>query len=104
MKKKKDMELQELKILAQKVQLKLKPEETALLLDSFLELEKLLVNFHRLKLRTKNSYYRPKTVEINLKILRQLNRKYSPHLTKQKIFQRNALTSTKNFLLIPKKT
>lgn len=96
------MKLQELQILAQKVQLKLKPEETSLLLTSFLELEKLLANFRRLKLKSKLSPYRPKTVEISLKILHQLSRKYSTHLTKQKIFQWNALASAKNFLLIAK--
>ena len=81
------MKLQELQILARKVQLKLKPEETPLILTNFLELEKLLVNFRRLKLRTKVNPYRLKMTEINLKILHQLSRKYSTHLTKQKIFQ-----------------
>jgi hypothetical protein len=96
------MKLQELQTLAQKVQLKLKPEETTSLLTDFLELEKLLVDFHRLKLRTKINN-RAKKTEINLKILRQLSRKYSPHLTKQKVFQWNASsTSAENFLLLPK--
>ena len=81
------MKLQELQILAQKVQLKLKPEETSLILTNFLELEKLLVNFRRLKLRTKANSYRLEMTKINLKILHQLSRKYSTHLTKQKIFQ-----------------
>jgi len=81
------MKLQELQILAQKVQLKLKPEETSLILTNFLELEKLLVNFRRLKLRTKVNPYRLKMTKINLKVLHQLSRKYSTHLTKQKIFQ-----------------
>ena len=80
------MKLQELQILAQKVQLKLKPEETTSLLTNFLELEKLLVDFRRLKLRTRTNYYRSKKTEINLKILRQLSRKYLVHSTKQKIF------------------
>jgi len=101
---KKEMKLQELQILAQKVQLKLKPEETSLILTNFLELEKLLVNFRRLKLRTKVNPYRLKMTKINLKVLHQLSRKYSTHLTKQKIFQWNASsTSAKNFLLLPKK-
>ena len=81
------MQLQELQTLAQKVQLKLKPEEIPLLLTNFLELEKLLVNFRQLKLRTKTNSHRLKAVEINLKILYQLSRKYSTHLTKQKTFQ-----------------
>ena len=82
------MKPQELQILAQKVQLKLKPEEINLLLTNFSELEKLLANFRRLKLKNKtDSYYRPKTTEISLKDLYQLSRKYSTHLTKKKVFQ-----------------
>jgi len=97
------MKLQELQILAQKVQLKLKPEETPLILTNFLELEKLLVNFRRLKLKNKPNSYRLKKTEISLESLRQLSNRYSTHLTKQKTFQCNASTSAKNFLLIRKK-
>ena len=78
---KKEMKLQELQILAQKVQLKLKPEETSLILTNFLELEKLLVKFRQLKLGD-NQPYQPQA-KITLKNLYQLTKKFSIHTTKQ---------------------
>ena len=47
---KKGMKLQDLQILADKVQLKIKPEEVEYLLGSLSKLEKLLVGFRKLNI------------------------------------------------------
>jgi len=95
------MKLQELQKLAEKVQLKIKPEEIDHLLLSLSELEKLLVEFRKLQLE--NKQFRQLQAKTTLKDLRQLAKKYSMHATKQEIICYNAEVSTKNFLVVRKK-
>ncbi|WP_147410314.1 hypothetical protein [endosymbiont GvMRE of Glomus versiforme] len=96
------MKLPQLQTLAKKVQLEIKSEEAEHLLASFLELEKLLANFHKLKIRDKQPRY--KQAKLTLENLRQLARSsYSIHIIKQETIRCNALVSAKNFLTIPKK-
>src|SRR4051794_13852617 len=97
MRTKESMKLQELQKLAEKVQLKIKPEEAGYLLDSLSKLEKLLTDFRQLKLE--KSYQ--KLTKIALKDLRQLVN--STQVTKQETILHNAIISAKYFIVIRKK-
>ena len=94
------MKLQELQKLAEKVQLKIKPEEVGHLLVSLSELEKLLVEFRQLQLEKQFCQLQVKTT---LKDLRQLAKKYSIHAVEQEIIRHNAEFSAKNFLVVRRK-
>lgn len=98
---KKGMKLQEIQKLAERVQLKVKPEEADYLLDSLSELEKLLVEFRQLK-SGGNQFSQPQA-KLTLKNLHQLTRKFSIHATKQETILHNAIVSTKNFLIVGRK-
>jgi hypothetical protein len=93
------MKLQELQKLAEKVQLKIKPEKAGYLLDSLSKLEKLLERFRKLELKDN---YQP-LAKITLKSLCQLAEKLSVRAVKQENILHNATVSTKSFLIIRKK-
>jgi hypothetical protein len=101
MRKKESMKLQELNKLAEKVQLKIKPEEIEHLLTSLSELESLLVKFRKLKLEVGQS--RQSSAKITLPNLHQLAaEKFLAHVVKQETIRHNARVSANNFVAIYK--
>ncbi|RHZ37597.1 hypothetical protein [endosymbiont GvMRE of Glomus versiforme] len=95
------MKLSQLQTLAKKVQLEIKSEEAEHLLASFLELEELLANFHKLKIKDKLPYYKTNLTLENLRQLAKSN--YSTHIIKQETIRHNAVVSAENFLIIHRK-
>jgi hypothetical protein len=95
------MKLQELQKLAERVQLKIKPEEADYLLDSLSKLEKLLVEFRKINLKGKRSGQ--SRAKITLKNLHQLAKKFTSHSSEQETVFHNAKTSAENFLVIRKR-
>lgn len=101
MRTKKIMKLPELQKLAERVQLKIKPEEANHLLTSLSRLEKLLVEFRKLNLPEEKSFL--SQAKITLKNLRQLAKKIASYPAKQETIHHNAMISNKNFLVIRRK-
>jgi len=100
---KESMKLQELQKLAERVQLKIKPEEAEYLLDSLSKLEKLLIDFRKLsRLRDKKLCYQPPT-KITLKNLHHLAKQFTFHSVEQATVCHNAKISIKKLLVIRKK-
>jgi len=101
MRKEESMKLSQIQVLAKKVQLEIKTEETRHLLNSFLELEELLTKFRQLQL--KNNQPHQKQAKLTLSNVQQLTKNYLTHKVKQEIVCHNAAVSAKNFLIIRKK-
>src|SRR5439155_678789 len=99
--KEESMKLSQIQVLAKKVQLEIKTEETRHLLNSFLELEELLTKFRQLQL--KNNQPHQKQAKLTLSNVQQLTKNYLTHKVKQEIVCHNATVSAKNFLIIRKK-
>lgn len=103
MKEKEKMKLQELQKLAERVQLKIKPEEAECLLESFSKLEGLLIEFRKLNnsIEGEQLSWQPRA-KITLKNLHRLTKKFASHLIKQETVYHNAEIA-KKLLVIRKK-
>jgi hypothetical protein len=90
----------EIEALANKIQLAIREEETATYLETFSELEKLLVSFKKLKIGKKvKPMTRINVGYLTLADLKKLEKKYTYQRVKEKILKNNAEITNDHFVL-----
>jgi len=97
------MEKKELQKLAQKIQLEIKEEQLPTYLENFEYLEKLLLNFKKVRMGKKvKSMARINVGYLTLKDLAKLKEKFYQQRISKKDRERNSLNTTDNFVLFKK--
>ena len=98
------MKEKDLKKLAQDVQLEINNEQMQIYLETFAYLEKLLINFKKVKLDKKvRAMKRINVGCLTLKELKKISEKFSVKRTTKKILKINSTVDNSNFILYKKR-